>query len=88
MPLPADVRRALAAYPEATRGALDKLVEAGVPELARVARCVMFLAGGDPAELARCVAAALADYRDVIWWAEYDGGETLLRSFTHATDSD
>jgi hypothetical protein len=78
--LPADVVRALAAYPEPARGELDKL-DGVVPELARVARCVMFLAGGDPVKLAQFTAAARLDYRDVIWWAEYDGGEILLRSF-------
>jgi hypothetical protein len=77
MPLPADVEHALAADPE-----LRKL-DGAVPELARVARCVVFLAGGDPAKLAHFVAAARLDYRDVIWWAEYDGGETRLRNFTH-----
>jgi hypothetical protein len=41
----------------------------------------MFLAGGDPVKLAQFTAAARLDYRDVIWWAEYDGGEILLRSF-------
>jgi hypothetical protein len=86
MPLPADVERALAAYPELARDELRKL-DGVVPELARVARCVVVLAGGDPAKLAHFVAAARLDHRDVIWWAEYDGGETLLRSFTHPLDS-
>jgi hypothetical protein len=86
MALPGDVVRALAAYPEAARRELDKL-DGAVPELTRVARCVMFLAGGDPAKLAQFAAAALLDYRDVIWWAEYDGGETKLRSFMQPLDA-
>lgn len=52
-----------------------------VPEFQRVARCVIFLAGGDQSKLADFVAAALGDYRDVIWWAEYDGKEERLRDF-------
>ena len=50
-----------------------------VPEFQRVARCVLFLASGDENKLAHFVTAALTDYRDVIWWAEYDGKEERLR---------
>lgn len=84
--MPGDVVRALAAYPEAVRSELEKL-DGAVPELARVARCVMVLAGGDPTKLAQLTAAALLDYRDVIWWAEYDGGDTKLRSFMQPLDA-
>ncbi|MGI9204211.1 MAG: hypothetical protein ACR2Q3_09385 [Woeseiaceae bacterium] len=52
-----------------------------VPEFQRVARCVLFLAGGDEGRLAHFVTAAHTDYRDVIWWAEYDGKEERLRDF-------
>ncbi|HEY3801266.1 MAG TPA: hypothetical protein VGL61_01615 [Kofleriaceae bacterium] len=84
MPLPPDVERALLAYPEAARSELARLED--VPELARVARCVLYLAGGDPEKLVQLVVAARTDYRDVIWWAEYDGGETCLRSFMGPLD--
>ena len=80
MALPADVVRALAAYPESARRELHRL-DGAVPELARVARCVLFLANGDADELARMTTAALRDYRDVIWWAEYECGTVALRSF-------
>ncbi|HEY1814946.1 MAG TPA: hypothetical protein VGG74_21510 [Kofleriaceae bacterium] len=84
MPLPPDVERALLAYPEAARSALAQLED--VPELARVARCVLHLAAGDPAKLAQLVVAARTDYRDVIWWAEYEGGTVCLRSFLGPLD--
>jgi len=53
-----------------------------VPEFQRISRCVLFLAGGDEEKLTHFVTAALADYRDVIWWAEYDGKEERLRDLT------
>jgi len=60
-----------------------------VPEFQRVARCVLFLAGGDEDKLAHFVTAALSDYRDVIWWAEYDGQEERVRDFARpSTDGD
>ncbi len=52
-----------------------------VPEFQRVARCVLFLANGAEDKIAYFVTAALTDYRDVIWWAEYDGTEKRLRDF-------
>lgn len=58
---------------------LAKLVT--VPEFQRVARCVLFLAQGDEEKLAHFVTVARTDYRDVIWWAEYDGKEDRLRDF-------
>ena len=53
-------------------------------ESPRVVRCVLFLANGDFAELAKMREAARRDYRDVIWWAEYDhpsNPEKRLRDF-------
>lgn len=35
-------------------------------------RCVIVLAGGDIEKLRHYVEQALMDYRDVIYWAEYD----------------
>lgn len=39
----------------------------------RVIRCVIVLAKGDVNELRHYVKQAVDDYRDVIYWAEYDG---------------
>lgn len=41
-------------------------------ELDRIVRCVIVLAAGDVAALRHNVEQALLDYRDVIYWAEYD----------------
>jgi hypothetical protein len=38
----------------------------------RVVRCVLVLAAGDIAKLRHYVGQAVMDYRDVIYWAEYD----------------
>lgn len=38
----------------------------------RIARCVLILAKGDIARLRHFLLQAQADYRDVIYWAEYD----------------
>lgn len=48
----------------------------------RVVRCVVHLGEGDVAKIEHYAHAARADPRDVIWWAEYDGGEQLVRDFT------
>ncbi len=40
-------------------------------ETARVFRCVVFLAQGDLDRLVQLAEQASADYRDVIFWAEY-----------------
>jgi hypothetical protein len=39
----------------------------------RVLRDVLLLAAGDPDEVARLIAYAKTDYRDVLYWAEYQG---------------
>jgi len=47
----------------------------------RLVRAILYLAAGDVERLARVIETARIDYRDVLWQAEYDGGETLLRDF-------
>jgi len=49
--------------------------------LPRIARCVVHLADGDIEKLIHFVESARQDWRDVIWWAEYDGGERQVRDF-------
>ncbi len=51
---------------------LRDLESAGVPESIRVARCVLHLADGDLDKFGNMHKAACQDYRNVIWWAEYD----------------
>ena len=86
MSLPPDVVRALDRFApgerDVARRLLDEVLAATqANEGARVVRCVVWL-GRDFAELERYAAAARTDYRDVIWWAEYEGGETRLRDFS------
>jgi hypothetical protein len=57
---------------ELVNSMLRDLESAGVPERIRVARCVLHLAEGDLDQLGNIQEAACQDYRDVIWWAEYD----------------
>jgi hypothetical protein len=68
-----NVRRALAVgFSEADRpAALAALRRYCGPETPRVHRAVLVLSGGKLADLEAMVVAANADYRDVLYWAEY-----------------
>ena len=45
----------------------------------RVLRCVIYLSKGSFSELARNLAHARTDWRDVIYWAEYDANDARIR---------
>jgi hypothetical protein len=62
-----DVSRSLATY----RGS----------ERNRVIRCVIHLSGGDPLRISYFIGVAAQDYRDVIYWAEYDEKDQKVRDF-------
>ena len=47
----------------------------------RLVRAIIYLAHGDLEELSRVIGVARIDYRDVLWQAEYEGGEVRLRDF-------
>ncbi len=47
----------------------------------RVLRCVVFLSEGSLQRLAHNAEQARQDYRDVIYWAEYDLNDNRLRDF-------
>lgn len=47
----------------------------------RLLRAIIFLSCGSVQALNRNIEAARTDYRDVLWQAEYDGGEKRLRNF-------
>ena len=47
----------------------------------RMIRAVVFLAKGDLASLTNNINLFLADYKDVLWSAEYDRGDVKLRDF-------
>lgn len=78
--LPDDIERALARqFPEDTelaRAVLEPLLDLGP----RVIRCVLWLST-DLDKLGQYADAARLDPRDVIWWAEFDGGEHRMRDF-------
>lgn len=48
----------------------------------RVARCVLFVAGGDLEEFKRMIELAQTDYRDAIIAAEYDRADRRLRDLS------
>ena len=52
------------------------------PEPTRVLRCVVVLAERDAERIRHFVEAAKEDYRDVIYWAEYDQDGRRVRDFT------
>ena len=72
IPLPPDIESRLAVdYPDATAEA--RAILARIPaDHPRVIRCVLHLAEGRLDELAHQVQNAIEDYRDVIFWAEYE----------------
>jgi hypothetical protein len=83
---PPDVRRrieqdfGLGALP----GICDLLQPAADAQLDdRIVRCVLELAHGDIDLLRHCVEQAVKDYRDVIYWAEYDS-ERRIHDFSRA----
>jgi len=48
----------------------------------RIARCVVHLANRELDKLSHFTDCDRQDWRDVIWWAEYDGKEERLRDFS------
>lgn len=67
---------------ERTERALELLTHLhAIPESTRNAQCCLYLARGSLKRLKKAVQLAQQDCRDVIWRAEYDGGETRLRNF-------
>jgi hypothetical protein len=70
--IPADVRaRLLRDYPGETTFEALRLVEARHFD-ARVLRAIVYLAAGDFEQLARLARRAELDWREVVFWAEYE----------------
>ena len=70
--MPADVRARLARdYPGETFFEALRVIESLGYE-ARVTRSIVFLAAGDLDELHRFAQWASRDWRDVVFWAEYE----------------
>lgn len=82
--LPADIQAKLTAdFPKESLSTLAALLnEYTGPERIRVLRCVVQLAQGDSQRLLQSIEAATADYRDVIYWAEYDSHDRRISDFS------
>jgi hypothetical protein len=73
--IPDDVRaRLLRDYPGETHFEAVRLIEA-LSFDARVLRSIVFLAAGDFEQLERLARRAELDWRDVVFWAEYEDHE-------------
>jgi hypothetical protein len=78
------VARIATDFPAADRAEALRLLELLASEVGgqpRVLRCVLFLARGDLARLAHNADRARSDWRDVIYWAEYDEQDRRVRDF-------
>lgn len=76
--------RVAADFAPADRGdalGLLELLGSEVGGQPRVLRCVLFLAEGNLARLAHFADRARVDWRDVMYWAEYDEQDRLVRDF-------
>lgn len=84
LPLPADVAAKIASdFPnESQASVLALLDEYEGPERVRVIRCAIHLAKGSTDRLFDLLGSAGTDYRDVIYWAEYNGDQRIL-DFNH-----
>lgn len=80
---PADILQRISTdFPAQPAGLIESLL-AGYrgPECDRVQRCIVHLAQGDSKRLAHFIAVATGDYRDVIYWAEYDTVDQRIHDF-------
>lgn len=76
------VRKITSDFPsEPLAGILALLNDYEGPEKLRVIRCVIHLAEGSIDKLLDFMGSAGTDYRDVIYWAEYDGRDRRIRDF-------
>lgn len=51
------------------------------PPTPRIIRCVVYLTAGEKENLSHFVEAALKDWRDVIYWAEYNAEDQRIHDF-------
>ena len=86
MVLPSDIlQRIRTDFDERDAAAVVRSLEAYAGrESDRVRRCVLHLSAGAIDKVAHFVEAANTDYRDVIFWAEYDRQDRRVRDFSRA----
>ena len=69
-------------YPAALISAVSRsLAKYNGSERNRVVRCIIHLSGGDPERISYFVGIAARDYRDLIYWAEYDKEDQKVHDF-------
>lgn len=83
--LPDDILARLASdFPNESTGELAAVLrEYDGPERFRVIRCVVHIAAGNTHALVKNVESAAADYRDVIYWAEYDADGQRIKDYNN-----
>src|ERR1700722_2341282 len=67
--------------PESVLEVMQSLAKYHGPERNRVIRCIIHLSGGDPHRISHFAGVAAQDYRDVIYWAEYDDEDQRVHDF-------
>jgi hypothetical protein len=67
--------------PESVLAVMQSLAKYQGPERNRVIRCIIHLSGGDPQRISHIADVAAQDYRDVIYWAEYDDKDQKVHDF-------
>lgn len=85
-PLPPDiVRRIRADFAEPDIAAVIQALQSYTgPEPDRVRRCILHLAARALDKVTHFASAANGDYRDVLFWAEYDRDDRRVRDFSRA----
>lgn len=56
-------------------------------EHARIVRCILTLSDSDYDSLSAWVKKANTDYRDILWYAEYDNRNVRKHNFAHPFDA-
>jgi len=81
--LPEDIlQRVHQDFPDEYETVLQLLDSYKGPEQARVVRCIIYLSQGNSDRLLSSLHTATVDYRDVIYFAEYDQHDHRVRDFS------
>jgi hypothetical protein len=81
---PPDIGRWIAEHFQEPESIYADLSELSTPERVRVARCVLFGAGRDRESVRSRVRIANADYRDIIFFTEYNSREVRRYDFNRS----
>lgn len=88
VPIPKDILHRIATEfrAEEIRDVVQTLEAYQGPERDRIARCILFLSRGSLRQLKENAERARSDYRDVIYFAEYDEEDRHVHDFSRAFD--